>query len=280
MQPRTVSILGVGLLGGSIGLAVKERIKDCRVIGYGHRQSTLDEALRCGAIDEGSTDLVRAVAGADLVILCTPVGVFAEILRKIAPAVGAALITDVGSTKRTVVELAEGILQNSARFVGSHPIAGSEKRGVRFARADLCEQALCLITPTERTDPAALSEVEAFWRILGMRTQRLSPADHDRRLAEISHLPHALAAILVGAVDGKSLEVAGKGFLDLTRVAGGDGSLWRDILIDNRDNMRECIARITEELQRFGAMLEPEKGEELRRFLDRAAAKRGGIDRR
>ena len=159
-------------------------------------------------------------------------------------------------------------------------MAGSEKRGVRFARADLCDHALCMVTPTDRTDPAALSDVEAFWKILGMRTRRLSPEDHDRRVAQISHLPHALAAILVQEVDEESLEVAGRGFLDLTRIAGGDGSLWRDILIDNRENVRECIAGVTAELERFAAMLEPEKGEELRQFLDRAAAKRRATDDR
>jgi prephenate dehydrogenase len=279
MQLRTVSILGVGLLGGSIGLAVKERINHCRVIGYGHRQSTLDEAIHKGAIDEGYSDPARAVQGADLVILCTPVGVFGDILRKIKPFVGHALITDVGSTKRSVVKLAEAILADPSRFVGSHPMAGSEKRGVEFARANLCDRAMCLVTPTDRTDPAALTEVEAFWKVLGMRTSRLSPADHDRRVAQISHLPHALASIIVGATDSESLELAGRGFLDLTRIAGGDGSLWRDILVDNRDNMRDSITRMIAELRRFSDLLEPTKGEELREFLDRAAERRGQLGR-
>jgi len=279
MQPRIVSILGVGLLGGSIGLAVKERIKPCRVVGYGHKKATLDEALRLGAIDEAYGEPGRAVQGADVVVLCTPVGAFAEILRQIAPVVEGALITDVGSTKRSVVKLAEAILPQPARFVGSHPMAGSEKRGVRFARADLCDNALCLITPTDETDPVALSDVEAFWKILGMRTLRLSPADHDRRVAQISHLPHALAAIIVQAAGAESLELAGRGFLDLTRIAGGDGLLWRDILMDNRDNMRVCLAQVVLELQEFVSLLEPEKGEELRQFLDRAAAKRARIGR-
>jgi prephenate dehydrogenase len=277
MQLRTVSILGVGLLGGSIGLAVKERISGCRVVGYGHRQSSLDEAVRRGAIDQGCSDPALAVQGADLVILCTPVGVFADMLRGIRPAVGRALITDVGSTKRSVAKLAGEILSDPSRFVGSHPMAGSEKRGIQFGRADLCDGALCLVTPTERTDPAAVSDVEAFWQVLGMRTLRLSPADHDRRVAQISHLPHALAAVIVGSPEPESLELAGRGFLDLTRIAAGDGALWRDILIDNRDNMRECIDQIVADLGRFAELLDPEKGEELRKFLDAAADRRAGI---
>jgi prephenate dehydrogenase len=277
MQLRTVSILGVGLLGGSIGLAVKERISGCRVVGYGHRQSSLDEAVRRGAIDQGCSDPALAVQGADLVILCTPVGVFADMLRGIRPAVGRALITDVGSTKRSVAKLAGEILSDPSRFVGSHPMDGSEKRGIQFGRADLCDGALCLVTPTERTDPAAVSDVEAFWQVLGMRTLRLSPADHDRRVAQISHLPHALAAVIVGSPEPESLELAGRGFLDLTRIAAGDGALWRDILIDNRDNMRECIDQIVADLGRFAELLDPEKGEELRKFLDAAADRRAGI---
>lgn len=277
MQLRIVSILGVGLLGGSIGLALKQRLKSCRVVGYGHRPSTLDTALRVGAIDEAYDDPARAVQGADLVILCTPVGVFAPILRAIAPVVSDSVVTDVGSTKRTVVKLAEEILPKPNRFVGSHPMAGSEKRGVEFARPDLCDNALCMVTPTDRTDPDALSDVEEFWKLLGMRTLRLSPAEHDSRVAQISHLPHALAAIVIQSADTDALQLAGKGFLDMTRIAGGDGALWRDILIDNRDNMRDCIARVIDELQSLVALLGAEKGEELRAFLDEAAERRSRV---
>jgi prephenate dehydrogenase len=277
MQLRTVSILGVGLLGGSIGLAIKQRINSCRVFGYGHRSATLDSAMRRGAIDTAFDDPAGAVRGADLVILCTPVGVFPDMLRSIAPAVGDALLTDVGSTKRTVARLAAEMLPNPGRFVGSHPMAGSEKRGIEFARADLCDGALCIVTPGETTHPQTTTDIEAFWNILGMRTLRLSPAEHDRRVAQISHLPHALAAILVAAAEEAALPLAGKGFSDTTRVAGGDGGLWRDILIDNRDNMVELIGRLKAELSRFEALLEPAKAEELRRFLDDAASRRSRL---
>jgi len=277
MQLRTVSILGVGLLGGSIGLAIKQQISSCRVNGYGHKRETLNSAVRRGAIDQAFDDPADAVGGADLVILCTPVGVFPDILRGIAPAVGNALLTDVGSTKRTVVALAEKLLPSPGRFVGSHPMAGSEKRGIEFARADLCNGATCIVTPTDRTDPQAAADIESFWKMLGMRTIRLSPADHDARMAQISHLPHALAAILVAAADNDALQVAGKGFLDVTRIAAGDGALWRDILIDNRDNMRECISRLKSELDKLGDLLEPSRGEELRVVLDEAGRRRSRL---
>jgi prephenate dehydrogenase len=198
MKPKRISILGVGLLGGSIGLAAKSSINGCKIIGYGHRPATLSAAMSKGAIDEAFNSPAQAVQNCDLVILCTPVGMFGELLAQIAQTLSPeAIVTDVGSTKRSVVEFAERHLANPARFVGSHPIAGSEKRGVEFARADLFKSALCITTPTPQTDPTCLEAVESFWRLLGMRLSRLTPQEHDRLLAEVSHLPHALAAALV-----------------------------------------------------------------------------------
>src|SRR4051794_29727545 len=150
MPPRELSILGVGLLGGSIALAAKGAIKDCHIRGYGHRLETLEQAKKGGVIDEGYADPASAVRGADLVILCTPVGTLGNLLRWIGPALSpGTLVTDVGSTKRSVVQAAEQSLPKDVLFVGSHPMAGSEKRGVAHARADLCQDALCIVTPTE-----------------------------------------------------------------------------------------------------------------------------------
>jgi prephenate dehydrogenase len=278
MPLHRMSIIGVGLLGGSIGLAVRAVLNDCEIIGYGHRQETLDRAVEIGAIDCGTTDLADATAVADLVILCTPVGLFDEILRKLATSLKpGAIITDVGSTKASVVELAGGILPEGVAFVGSHPMAGSEKRGVEFARADLFQNSLCILTPEHRTDPAALATVESFWKSLGMRTCQMSPGEHDRALAEVSHLPHALAAALVAMQSPTAMNLAGKGFLDTTRIAGGDGGLWRDIFVDNAGNMRAAIGKMRAMLDQFEGLLEPGRGEELRRWLDEAAGKRGAL---
>ena len=278
MHPRRLSIIGVGLLGGSIGLAVKSAAMSSRVVGYGHRRSTLEKALASGAIDEAADGLGEAVKGADLVILCTPVGSFRQNLKDIASALAeGAIVTDVGSTKRSVLRDAGELLPKHAKFVGSHPMAGSEKRGVDFARADLFAGARCILTPDPSTDRDALASVESFWQALGMTTTRLSPEDHDRLVCDISHLPHALAASLVSMQDDAALPLAGKGFLDATRIAGGDGGLWRDIFLDNRDQLAASLDRFRGELNAFEQLLDPARADELAQWLDRAAARRAAL---
>jgi prephenate dehydrogenase len=278
MYFHRLSIIGVGLLGGSIGLAVKSILSDCQITGYGHRKDTLERAQAVGAIDRQTQDLSEAVRDADLVILCTPVGLLAEMLKGISSSLRpGTVVTDVGSTKVSVVQESSKLLANGVHFVGSHPMAGSEKRGVEFARADLLRQALCILTPTPATSLPALEQVEAFWQSLGMRMCRMSPEDHDRALAEVSHLPHALAAALVTMQTSQAMELAGKGFLDTTRIAGGDGGLWRDIFHDNAPNLRKAIGNLRMLLDEFESMLQPDRAEELKRWLDSAAAKRHAL---
>ena len=278
---KRLSILGVGLLGGSIGLAAKSLISGVSVVGYGHRAATLEEALRLKAIDRPALSAAEAAGGADAVFLCTPVGLFEALLREIGPVLrDGAIVTDVGSTKRSVVRLAESLLPPGVRFVGSHPMAGSEKRGVRYASADLFQGAACIATPTPRTDPAALEEVESFWRLLGMTVTRLSPDEHDRRLADISHLPHAVAAALVVAQDDASIPLAGQGFRDATRIAAGDAPMWRDILLDNRDNLRDSVRRFRRHLDELLARLDAADADAVRSWLDAASARRRAMDDR
>jgi prephenate dehydrogenase len=273
-----MSILGVGLLGGSIGLAVKSVANNCYIAGYGHRRATLEAAESIGAIDQGYDELAEAVRDSDLVILCTPVGLFQSLLSQLAPHLKpGALVTDVGSTKRSIVRAAEQILPPHARFVGSHPMAGSEKRGVEFARTDLFQRALCITTPTPATDRQALEQVESFWKGLGMRVTRLAPEEHDRMLAEVSHLPHALAAALVHLPGDAALGLAGKGFLDATRIAGGDGALWRDIFLDNRDHLRAALQNTQKQIEHLMELLQTEQGEALRQWLDQAAGRREAL---
>jgi prephenate dehydrogenase len=278
MHPTRLSILGVGLLGGSLGLAAKARIKGCEVTGYAHRASTLQAALQRGAIDVGFDNPWKAVIGADLIVLCTPVGMLAQNLQEISEvAVSAgAVVTDVGSTKASVVAAAEKE-HPAMHFVGSHPMAGSEKRGVEFATPDLFENAVCIVTPTERTNRDALEKTESFWKTLGMRIKRISPTDHDRLMGSVSHLPHALAAALVDLQEDAALELAGKGFLDSTRIAGGDGGLWRDILLDNRENLKASLSLLRGKIDELEGMLDPAKSDELRAWLDHAAERRRSI---
>ena len=278
MQPQRLSILGVGLLGGSIGLAVKAAGMPCHVVGYGHRKETVERALEVGAIDEYATSSNAAVRGCDLVILCTPVGLFEKILAEIAAEIpDGAIVTDVGSTKRSVVKLGETLVPKSAHFIGSHPMAGSEKRGVEFARADLFQGARCIVTPTDRSDPAAVAAVEQFWQRLGMTTTRMSADDHDRLICDVSHLPHAVAAALIAMQGDAALPLAGKGFLDTTRIAGGDGGLWRDILHDNADNVADSLQRFRAQLDQLLTLLDPAKRDELAKWLDQAAARRAKL---
>jgi prephenate dehydrogenase len=275
MFPRHLTIMGVGLLGGSIGLAMRSVAPTCRIIGYGHRRESLAKALEIGAIDTIETDPTEAVKDADLVILCTPVGTFEELLGKIRGALSArAIVTDVGSTKRTVVRLGESLLPKTVHFVGSHPIAGSEKRGVEFSRADLFTNQLCILTPTPQTHSGALERIDEFWQSLGMRIERLSAEDHDRLLADVSHLPHLLAAALVAMQVDAGLELSGKGFLDTTRIAGGDGGLWRDIFLDNADNLKSGIERLKSQLEGVEKMLDGKNADQLRNWLDAAAKRR------
>jgi prephenate dehydrogenase len=273
-----LSILGVGLLGGSIGLAVKSLLSGCHVVGYGHHPQTLELARSRGAVDQFSESAADAVQDADLVILCTPVGTFRSLLQEIASSLKpGALVTDVGSTKRTVCRLAKELLPQGVHFVGSHPMAGSEKRGVEAARADLFQRALCITTPSHGANHQAVAAVESFWNRLGMRTTRLSPEDHDRMLAEVSHLPHALAAALMATQDDAAVHVAGKGLLDTTRIAAGDGGLWRDIFVDNADNLHLALTKLRAQLDRFEMLLKDPKGDALKDWLDRAAQRRRSL---
>lgn len=256
-------------------MAVRERIKGCRVVGYGHRAETLRAALESGALDEAYEDAGQAVRGAELVIVCTPVGLICSLLGRIAANLAeGAVVTDVGSTKRSIVEAAENALPQGVHFVGSHPMAGSEKRGVQFARADLFERAVCITTPTPRTSESALATVESFWQLMGMRTTRLSPDAHDRLLSDVSHLPHVVAAALVAMQEDAAFSLCGKGFLDVTRIAGGDAGLWRDILLDNRGNVRQSIRRLGEQMKRLDALLESEQSGALEQWLRDAAERR------
>ena len=275
---QQLTVLGVGLLGGSIGLAVRSSAPKCRIVGFGPRRQSLERAVEVGAIDRFELDARASVAGSDLVILCTPVGRFQTLFDEISPGLSAGtLVTDVGSTKRSVTALAENRLPKNVSFVGSHPIAGSEKRSVEFSRADLFRNRLCILTPTAKTNPQAADVLEQFWRSLGMRTLRMSAEDHDRFLADVSHLPHVVAAALVAMQDDSGIELSGPGFLDATRIAGGDGGLWRDILLDNADNLKSGFRRLREQLAAVEKMMDGKSADALRDWLDKAAERRAKL---
>lgn len=272
-QLKHVTIIGAGLLGGSVGLAIKAHDPKVRIAGVGRRRVSLDEALEVGAIDTAHLDTAEAAAKSDLVILATPVAAFAGHLAAMGPVLRrGAVVTDVGSTKVTVVRTAEKLLGRTGRFVGSHPMAGSELNGVAFARADLFAGATCILTPTSTTPPTVVRRVEHFWRMLGMRTVRMSPSAHDRVMARISHLPHALAGLLMRLPEKSELDVAATGFRDATRLAGGDPEMWRDIFLTNRKGILAAIDAFDESLMHLRDLVELADAHEIQRFF--AAAKK------
>ncbi|MDP3730687.1 MAG: prephenate dehydrogenase [Candidatus Omnitrophota bacterium] len=234
---KKVTIIGVGLIGGSIGLAIKKRKIAGEVIGVFRHESTLKRALKCNAVDKATMFIEGGVNGADLIIVTSPVHSIPGIIKTAAKyAKRGAIITDAGSTKAWIVSSVEKSLVRSRKvhFVGSHPMAGSERAGVEFARANLFEKAPCIVTKTAATDKASLNKVIKFWDSLGAIVKVMSPASHDRSVSLISHLPHIVAFGLAGSVPLREIQYAAEGFRDTTRVASSDPELWADIFLTNR----------------------------------------------
>ncbi len=274
-NPKHVTIVGVGLLGGSIGLALKAQYPDIVVAGVGRRQKSLDEALAIGAIDTAHFDAAQPAARSDLIILATPVGAFARYLSDIAGVLKrGALVTDVGSTKATVVRTASSILGPDGPFVGSHPMAGSEQKGPTFAQADLFAGECCIVTPTARTPASLVKAAEKLWRDMGMKTVQMTPAAHDRSLARVSHLPHVVAGLLMMLPETADLEVSASGFLDTTRLASGDPEMWRDILMTNRKAMLAAVDKLDENLMVLRDLLDASDAKGIERFLANAKKRR------
>jgi prephenate dehydrogenase len=276
-----VTIVGVGLLGGSIGLALRRRRLAGRVVGQVRRKASIAECERAGAVDEATTDLRRAVESADLVILCTPIARMAELAREMAPALKpGALVTDVGSVKAAVVEVMEPILAGSKSvFIGSHPMAGSEKSGVSAARADLFESAVCVVTPVAASPAPQVAALEDFWSALGGVPLRLAPEAHDELVARSSHLPHVVAAELANYVlspvhPKEQARLCATGFRDTTRIASGLPDLWRDICLANHRNLARVLGVFIEDLQEFQLALEKGDAATVEEFFAKARERR------
>lgn len=269
-----LAVIGLGLLGGSVARAARDRGLARRIVAIGRQLATIEAARRDGTVDEVTTDLDRGLAAADFCLLATPVTTLEGMLPAVWRACAdGALITDVGSTKASIVSAADRLAEaRPLRFVGSHPMAGSEKSGYGAARSDLFDGATVVVTPTEHTDAAALARVSAFWEALGGRVLRLDPSAHDRAVAAVSHLPHLVADALVDAVGRMEpgfFEVAGRGFRDTTRIAAGSPPMWREIFHDNRQALSEALAVFRKSLDHFEAMIAAGDGETLERELDR-----------
>lgn len=236
---KQVSILGLGLMGGSLGLAIKQRMPGVRVHGYARATRTRTEAQRRNAVDSAFDNPADAVAQSDLVVICTPVLTMPDVLRASLPHLKSnVIVTDVGSTKSTVMQaMAEVLRGTTASLVGSHPIAGSEETGIDVARPNLYENAVTIVSPFPGRPPEATTAVEKFWRQLGAQVIQMDAARHDLLLAKTSHLPHLVAALLVQTVmQDQALNpgpFCGPGFRDSTRIAAGSEQMWHDIVKTN-----------------------------------------------
>ena len=274
----TVAIVGVGLIGGSIGLALRKRGLAQRVVGIGRRESSLRIALDYGTVTSITTDLADGVAQADVVVLCTPVErIVDQALAASRACPAGALITDAGSTKGNICRRLAERWAGRGVFVGSHPMAGSEKTGPAFAEEDLFQGRLTVITPLPQTAEADVLRTEAFWRSLGSRVMRTEPEAHDQTVAASSHLPHLLASTLAAATPPEVLDFVAKGWCDTTRVAAGDAELWRQILAENRVHVLRSLDNFAKVLSQFREALADDNQAELVRLLETGKQRRDSV---
>lgn len=277
-QWDTVAIVGVGLIGGSIGLALRRRELARHVIGIGRRAASLRAAKRVGAVTATTLDLAKGAAQAELVVVCTPVGrIVDDVIAAAAASQSGCLITDAGSTKAEIVAALEGRLNGKAHFVGSHPLAGSEKNGAGAASAELFIDRTVVITPTKTTRAADLAGLAAFWKGLGANVVSMPAATHDRILAATSHLPHLAASALAAATSEEDLPWVASGWLDSTRVAAGDADLWRQIFESNRPQLLKALAKYEKTLASLRRAIERGDEKKLTEILLQAKRKRDAV---
>lgn len=278
-QFRQLAIFGPGLIGGSLALAARRAGLCARLTVWSRDAGERAAVRKLGVADAVTDGPGEAARGADLVVLCVPPAALPKVARAIAPALEAdAAVGDVASVKAGLVEELTDVLGD--RFVGAHPMAGAERSGLEAARADLFERCVCLLTPLDggRTDAAALASVSGFWQGLGARVRQMTPQAHDEAVAQVSHLPHLVAAALAGLPDAAAHECAGPGWRDMTRLAAGPPDLWTEILSHNRGPVTDALRRMISRLHDALALLETGRDADLGEFL--AAARQRRNERR
>jgi prephenate dehydrogenase len=274
-----VAIVGVGLLGGSLGLVLKQQGLAKTVMGIGRSQTNLELAVKLGAIDAWASDAKAVVAESDCVVLATPVETYLNHVKQWGDCLRpGTIVSDVGSVKGALVLDVEAQLPASVHFVGAHPIAGKEKSGVAHAEAKLFNGARCIVTPTSHTQPEALNKVCALWEAAGSIVLSMDPHDHDWVLGAVSHLPHVAAFSLMHTLDSLQqhgtpdsldlLSFSGGGLRDTTRIAASSPEMWRDICLANRDNLLQMIDRYIGHLQAFRKVLDERDAPRLQQLLE------------
>lgn len=275
---KRVTIIGLGLIGGSLGQAIKKQRLAKKIIGVSRKASTIRKAKAIGAVDVATRDIKKGVKDSDLIILTAPVLTITKLAKSISGHLkDGAVVTDTGSTKKYIVKRIESVLPSGRDFVGSHPIAGSEKSGVGFADKDLFKGAYCILTKTKRTNKKALKKIKKFWNRLGMKVKITSAECHDKVISKLSHLPHALAVSLCNASNKKELHLAAGGFKDTTRIASGNPELWKDIFVTNRKNIVKDMKVFRKELLKIENALERNDSAKLLRLLKKAKTVRDSL---
>jgi prephenate dehydrogenase len=281
MHLEKITVIGAGLLGGSLGLAIRQRQLSATVHAYVRRQESVAECQRLGIAQFATRNMEEAVEGAALVILCTPLSKMRELALQMRPFLSpGVVVTDVGSVKTGVAQELEPLLCGAgAGFVGSHPMAGSEKTGLAAARADLFDNAVCLVTPTPQSPPRAVGAVRDFWKALGGFPVLMTPEMHDDLVSRSSHLPHVVAAelanyVLSPAHPPQQALVCASGFRDTTRIAASSPEMWRDVSLANRRNLCRVLGVFIEDLQEFQLALEREDAAAIEEFFAKARQRR------
>jgi len=271
-DPSQIIVQGVGLIGGSIAAAVKQRCSRTRVIGIGRSQKRLQAAHKSGLIDDWAHSIAEITVEADaIVVVCLPVDLIPQAILDAAAATSpGVLLTDAGSVKQSIQDQINLSSSVAERFVGAHPIAGSEQNGHEFADADLFVDKTCIVT-SEHTNKELTNRCCYFWERLGANVKTLTTQEHDRALAMTSHLPHIMAAVTADCVQQGDNEYVGSGFLDTTRVAAGNAQLWRQILCGNRSQVVRAIAQANDRLNRLATALQNEDDQIVMEFLEQAA---------
>lgn len=278
LKLEKISVIGMGLLGSSVTLSAKSGFPAAKIIGYSHRASTRDKARQHEVAHEIADSLEGAVMGADIIILATPIQTFEDCFSQIGPHLKpGCIVTDVGSTKTLPHRWAAKCLPKNVYYIGSHPIAGSEKRGLEFARDDLLVNADCILTRVRNTNPAGIELLKTFWTTLKCKVQVMSPTKHDRIFGMVSHLPHLTAAALINASREQEMHFAGKGFIDTTRVASGPANIWTDILMTNPETCSQGIENLIVQLKKIQAAIEAGDDKKVQRLLEQAVKKRTAL---
>lgn len=280
-----VALIGIGLIGSSLAHAIRKKKLAREITGYARSEATRSKAMELGLVDRVFPSAAKAVEGADLVILCSPVGTYGPLAREIAPHLQpGAILTDVGSVKGAVVRDVQAHVPPGVHFIPGHPIAGTEQSGPESGFADLFINRWCILTPLPDSDPQAVERLAAFWRACGSNVETMTPEHHDLVLAITSHLPHLIAYNIVSTAadleevtSSEVIKYSAGGFRDFTRIAASDPTMWRDVFLNNKDAVLEMLGRFSEDLSALQRAIRWGDGETLFNIFTRSRQIRRGI---